>query len=500
MPRKKRQRLSSSRSPSKRRKVTCDDDSVLNAEHDDQSQPNILPDLSTHPPAQKQPTRNDIPTHDHIYTSVHSHSPHNLPAPIPSHYHTYTYICRTPLAPILSHDHTYTYICHTPPAPLISHEINSFALPEHIPASALLTTSFRPLTLSQFLALLPVATSTPQNSTLLRSTTTAATTVTTAATTATTAARTTSARGTTARTTTTTTTTTRTTTTTIAAATTATTTATATTATTTATATTAATTRAAGTTATTEPPDVHPPVQPRRLPVALRPVSHSFKRSNIGKMSIICPFFDALLWPSEPKGLCCRSGKTKLVPLSDPPSPLDELLRDDSEESKHFLSRTRLYNSIFQMTSIGCKEVRPPSGWAPNFRIQGQRSHFIGSLAPVPGQQPKFAQIYFTGDEIAQADARRRIFTGLHDSIIGSLQRMLLQHHSYVPSLKFASELLQTHPDSLKESSFTLTESLRTSMKEDSTLPLATKLPFSPLTRTLDTATSFYDTVTPTNL
>ena len=49
------------------------------------------------------------------------------------------------------------------------------------------------------------------------------------------------------------------------------------------------------------------------------------------------------------------------------------------------------------MTSFGCKEVQT-HGWNPNFKIQGQFCHFIGSLLPNDSETSKFLQIYFLDD------------------------------------------------------------------------------------------------------
>ena len=46
------------------------------------------------------------------------------------------------------------------------------------------------------------------------------------------------------------------------------------------------------------------------------------------------------------------------------------------------------------MISFGCKEINL-SGWNPNFRIQGQVCHLIGSLALNDDQNAAFLQIYF---------------------------------------------------------------------------------------------------------
>ena len=74
-----------------------------------------------------------------------------------------------------------------------------------------------------------------------------------------------------------------------------------------------------------------------------------------------------------------------------PPLPpeFNALYSGNSLHSEHFLSNLRKYNCAFQMTSFGCKEINL-SGWNPNFRIQGQVCHLIGSLAPHDDQNAAF--------------------------------------------------------------------------------------------------------------
>jgi hypothetical protein len=122
------------------------------------------------------------------------------------------------------------------------------------------------------------------------------------------------------------------------------------------------------------------------------------------------------MWYQERKGkgkdttnpkfqMCCNNGKVQLPLLKQPPEVLRQLLFDQtSVESKKFQQNTRIYNSMFSFTSPGMKidntfnKGRGP----PTIRIQGQTCHRMGSLLPLPGQSPKFAQLYIydTDNEI----------------------------------------------------------------------------------------------------
>lgn len=76
---------------------------------------------------------------------------------------------------------------------------------------------------------------------------------------------------------------------------------------------------------------------------------------------------------------------------------LDALLDyQGSRQATKFRENIRVYNSIFAFTSIGAKvDVTINKKFGPYiFRISGQNHHIMGSLLPLNGQQPKFAQLY----------------------------------------------------------------------------------------------------------
>ena len=102
-------------------------------------------------------------------------------------------------------------------------------------------------------------------------------------------------------------------------------------------------------------------------------------------------------------------------------------------DGKHFLTNIRKYNSAFQMTSFGCNEVSV-AGFNPSFRIQGQVYHLIGSIVPLQGESPKFAQIYFIGDEDSEIATRSTIVDGLKPDIIRGINQLLHNDNQYVES------------------------------------------------------------------
>lgn len=159
-----------------------------------------------------------------------------------------------------------------------------------------------------------------------------------------------------------------------------------------------------------------------------------------------CCHCHALKWDKESKGLCCCNGKVKLELLRAPEEPLYSLFNGEHPDSNHFLTNIRSYNSCFQMTSFGANVTAMP-GFMPTFRVQGQVYHQIGSLLPVDDQPPRFLQIYFIGDERAQAERRRVITPLVRLEVIEHLQTLLHRNNSYVQSLLSAMEMVPQDQD-----------------------------------------------------
>ena len=119
------------------------------------------------------------------------------------------------------------------------------------------------------------------------------------------------------------------------------------------------------------------------LPKGLRYEPDNYKQEfSIGSLRENCLHCAAYKFLA----MCCSNGKVDLQPLPALPSPLNELFGGEALNSKHFLEDIRKYNAVFQLKSLGCKEANP-SGWNPQFRIQGQLYHLIGSLH-ADGQNP----------------------------------------------------------------------------------------------------------------
>uniref|UniRef100_A0A0R0KKU5 Helitron helicase-like domain-containing protein n=1 Tax=Glycine max TaxID=3847 RepID=A0A0R0KKU5_SOYBN len=151
---------------------------------------------------------------------------------------------------------------------------------------------------------------------------------------------------------------------------------------------------------------------------------------------------------TSPKfSLCCGDGKVKLPLLQSPPKYLERLLFDDNaSDSKNYQCNIRTYNMMFAFTSVGIKldksinETRGP----PTIRIQGQPCHRIGSLLPMPGKQPKFAQLYVFD---IQNEVENRINTMsqhavIQPEIVSTLSQMLDEHNVHAKSFRMARDRL----------------------------------------------------------
>lgn len=161
---------------------------------------------------------------------------------------------------------------------------------------------------------------------------------------------------------------------------------------------------------------------------------------DIGSMrDITCEYCQAYRYKNEANGLCCLNGKVKLPALNNPPEPLISLVSGQTAESKHFLNHIRQYNNCFQMTSFGADKIISDT-FMPTFKVQGQIYHLAGSLLPAPDVDHKFLQLYFIGNFEDEVDARCRISTSIHRSIIESLQNLFHDHNELIKLFKTASE------------------------------------------------------------
>ena len=92
------------------------------------------------------------------------------------------------------------------------------------------------------------------------------------------------------------------------------------------------------------------------------------------------------------------------------------------------------------MTSFGASKVILESDFMPIFKIQGQVYHRIGSVYHLPGEGPKFAEIYFIGDANEQCIQRCSNTPGVKPQIVVILQEVLHQQNELIRSFKCAAQ------------------------------------------------------------
>ncbi|XP_042067091.1 uncharacterized protein LOC121810365 [Salvia splendens] len=155
--------------------------------------------------------------------------------------------------------------------------------------------------------------------------------------------------------------------------------------------------------------------------------------------------------PTNPRySGCCMNGNIEIPKLTAPPDVLHQLMFSNDAKSSHYLKNIRSYNSMFGFTSMGGKVDNSVNtgGGPPVFRLYGQNYHLIGSLLPVDGCEPKFAQLYVydTDDEINYRITSVRFYrqrdavNNLHSEIVSDLQHMLDKENVLVKSFRMAKE------------------------------------------------------------
>uniref|UniRef100_A0A0R0HZ68 Helitron helicase-like domain-containing protein n=1 Tax=Glycine max TaxID=3847 RepID=A0A0R0HZ68_SOYBN len=147
--------------------------------------------------------------------------------------------------------------------------------------------------------------------------------------------------------------------------------------------------------------------------------------------------------------LCCGGGKVELPLLQNPPKYLYQLLYDhDTSDSKNYQQNIRTYNMMFAFTFAGIKFNKSinHSRGPPKIRIQGQPCHRIGSMLPMPGKEPKFAQLYIFDTE-NEVQNRINAISSPHNQIQGhivsQLSEMLDEYNMHAKSFRMARDRLQ---------------------------------------------------------
>ncbi|XP_076898142.1 uncharacterized protein LOC143551635 [Bidens hawaiensis] len=184
-----------------------------------------------------------------------------------------------------------------------------------------------------------------------------------------------------------------------------------------------------------------------------------------GNQSVMCPSCNAFLWKAEVKGgkksnvdggfsPCCYNGKVELSDVRQPDESYIQLFRGQSAMSKYFLKNIRRFNSMFSFTSMGGKiDNSLNRGNAPyTFRLSGENYHCLGSLLPLDGRKPQFAQLYIydTENEISNRQSvfsdTKKMVNNQENDIINYLKTMLDSHNHLVQAYRMVRDCFQQNP------------------------------------------------------
>jgi hypothetical protein len=94
--------------------------------------------------------------------------------------------------------------------------------------------------------------------------------------------------------------------------------------------------------------------------------------------------------------LCCENGKVLLSSFLATPQELEVILTSKEKSAVNFQYQIHMYNLVLAFTLLSAKvdELVIRGTRLYSFCIQGELYHKIGSLCPVKGQCPQFAQLY----------------------------------------------------------------------------------------------------------
>ncbi|KAI0825935.1 hypothetical protein BC629DRAFT_1256263, partial [Irpex lacteus] len=189
------------------------------------------------------------------------------------------------------------------------------------------------------------------------------------------------------------------------------------------------------------------------LPRARKPyVEEDIVPADFGSMDVVCHHCGALHWLEErvrssrsrPEfGLCCHHGQVHLDASPPPPSALRELLTSDSLQAREFRDHIRQYNAALSFTSFNVNEQNVNTGPGPwIFKMGYQLYHCAGSLLPIEGQRPQYAQLLFYDPDEA-LDHRMHRNPNLCPDTMRLLQEIIFNSHRYTRIYKQAYEILE---------------------------------------------------------
>jgi len=141
--------------------------------------------------------------------------------------------------------------------------------------------------------------------------------------------------------------------------------------------------------------------------------------------------------------LCYENGKVLLSNLHATLQKLEVFLTSKESSAVKSRDQIRVYNSVLAFTSLSAKVDESVTGCLGpySFRIQGELYHKIGSLCPVEGQRPQFAQLYIH-DTKHEHQNRHVVMPLLDPTTLDRLLTMMYNINPYVEMFKMAKEMM----------------------------------------------------------
>jgi hypothetical protein len=104
-----------------------------------------------------------------------------------------------------------------------------------------------------------------------------------------------------------------------------------------------------------------------------------------------------------------------------------------------------MYNSVLAFISFGAKVDESVIGGpgSYSFHIQGEFYHKIGSLCPIEGQRPQFAQLYIH-DMKREHQNCHAVMPSLDPTTLDWLLTMMYNINPYVEVFKMAKDMMAT--------------------------------------------------------
>ncbi len=104
-----------------------------------------------------------------------------------------------------------------------------------------------------------------------------------------------------------------------------------------------------------------------------------------------------------------------------------------------------MYNSVLAFISFGAKVDESVIGGpgSYSFHIQGEFYHKIGSLCPIEGQRPQFAQLYIH-DMKREHQNCHAVMPSLDPTTLDRLLTMMYNINPYVEVFKMAKDMMAT--------------------------------------------------------